>query len=101
MSYILSISMFPVDKGETLSEYVSKVSQVIHDSGLEYVITPMATMIESDEVEPLLEIIIKGFEVMKPHSNRIYVNMAMDYRKGKSGRLTQKVKSLKSKIQSS
>lgn len=99
MSYILSISMFPVDKGESLSQYVSKVSKIIHESGLEYVITPMATMIESTEIEPLLEIIKKGLETMQQDSNRIYVNMAIDYRKGdKTGRLKQKVESLKSKI---
>lgn len=98
MSYILSISMFPVDKGESLSEYVSKVSKIIDESGLEYVITPMATMIESESIDPLLNIIKSGLEVLKNDSNRVYANMAIDYRKSKPGRLKQKVESLKSKI---
>lgn len=99
MSYILSISMFPVDKGESLSQYVSKVSKIIDESGLDYVITPMATMIESEDIEPLLDIIRKGLETMSQDSNRIYANISIDYRKSnKKNRLKQKVESLKSKI---
>ncbi len=98
MSYILSISMFPVDKGESLSRYVSKVSKIIDESGLEYVIAPMATMIESENIEDLFNIVRMGFESLKEYSNRVYANMAIDYRKSGLGRLNQKVKSLKSKI---
>ena len=98
MSYILSLSMFPVDKGESLSGYVSKVSKIIDDSGLNYVITPMATIIESENIDSLLSIARKGFEVLEENSNRVYANIAIDYRKSGLGRLEQKVKSLKSKI---
>ncbi|RZD15688.1 MAG: MTH1187 family thiamine-binding protein [Candidatus Acididesulfobacter guangdongensis] len=99
MSYILSISMFPVDKGESLSLYVSKVSKIIDNSGLEYVITPMATMIESENIDDLLNIIKMGLETIKDDSNRVYANMAIDYRKSGLGRLKQKVESLKLKIE--
>ncbi len=98
MSYILSISIFPVDKGESLSRYVSKVSKIIEDSGLEYVITPMATIIESENIDSLLNIVKTGFDVLREDSNRVYANMAIDYRKSGLGRLKQKVESLKSKI---
>ncbi|MHB1680909.1 MAG: MTH1187 family thiamine-binding protein [bacterium] len=98
MSYILSISIFPVDKGDSLSRYVSKVSRIIDKSGLEYVITPMATMIESENIDDLLNIVKMGMEALKEDSNRIYANMAIDYRKSGIGRLKQKVESLKSKI---
>lgn len=99
MSYILSVSIFPVDKGgESLSRYVSKVSKVIDGSGLEYVITPMATMIESENIDDLLNIVKMGIEALKEDSNRVYANMAIDYRKSGLGRLKQKVESLKSKI---
>jgi uncharacterized protein (TIGR00106 family) len=90
--------MFPVDKGESLSGYVSKVSKIIDDSGLNYVITPMATIIESENIDSLLSIVRKGFEVLEENSNRVYANIAIDYRKSGLGRLEQKVKSLKSKI---
>ncbi len=99
MSYILSISMFPVDKGESLSLYVSKVSKIIDNSGLEYVITPMATMIESENIDDLLNIIKMGLETIKDDSNRVYANMAIDYRKSGLGRLKQKVEALKLKIE--
>ena len=74
MSYILSISIFPVDKGESLSRYVSKVSKIIEDSGLEYVIAPMATIIESENIESLLNIVKTGFDVLRENSNRVYAN---------------------------
>lgn len=91
--------MFPVDKGESLSLYVSKVSKIIDNSGLEYVITPMATMIESENIDDLLNIIKMGLETIKDDSNRVYANMAIDYRKSGLGRLKQKVESLKLKIE--
>ena len=74
MSYILSISIFLVDKGESLSMYVSKVSKIIEGSGLEYVITPMATIIESENIESLLNIVKTGFDVLRENSNRVYAN---------------------------
>ena len=59
----------------------------------------MATMIESEDIEPLLDIIRKGLETMSQDSNRIYANISIDYRKSnKKNRLKQKVESLKSKI---
>ncbi|MGM0642060.1 MAG: thiamine-binding protein, partial [Thermotogota bacterium] len=38
--------MFPTDVGESKSQYVSKVIDFIHNSGVKYKLTPMSTVIE-------------------------------------------------------
>jgi len=47
MSVLLEFSMFPTDKGESVSTHVSKVIKMIHDSGVTYQLTPMGTIIET------------------------------------------------------
>lgn len=47
MSFLLEFSMFPTDKGESKSAYVSKVVKVVKESGFAYQLTPMATIVET------------------------------------------------------
>lgn len=46
MSVVIDFSIFPVDKGASVSPYVARVVQVIRDSCLPYQVTPMGTCIE-------------------------------------------------------
>lgn len=50
MSVLLEFAMFPTDKGESVSPYVSKVIKMIRESGMSYQLTPMGTIIETDEL---------------------------------------------------
>ena len=58
----------------------------------------MATIIESENIDSLLNIVKTAFDVLKEDSNRIYANMTIDYRKSGLGRLKQKVESLNQKL---
>ena len=42
MSTIVEFSIFPMDKGESLSPYVARALKLIQDSGLPYELNPMA-----------------------------------------------------------
>lgn len=48
MSVLLEFSMFPTDKGESVSAYVSQVIKMIDQSGVSYRLTAMGTIIETD-----------------------------------------------------
>lgn len=94
---LVEFSMTPLDKGESVSQYVSRSIDIIDRSGLPYKLGPMGTCIEGkwDEV---FDIIKKCFEKMSSDCNRISVYIKVDYRKGKSGRLLSKIKSIEKKL---
>ena len=99
MSYLVSLSIFPTDKGESVSRYVSKVVKLIKESGLPYKLTPMATIVETEDINQVFALMDRAYKILQEDGcNRIYTVMTVDYRKGKSNRIEQKVKSVEEKI---
>ena len=97
MSVLAQFSIFPIDKGESLSAFVSKAAKIIMDSGLSYLAGPMGTSLEG-EWEDVMNVINQCFESIKQESDRIYLSMNIDYRKGKNNRITGKVESIEKKL---
>lgn len=98
MSVMVEVSMFPVDKGESLSSYVARVVDIIDRSGLSYILTPMGTIIEAETLDEILKIVKECFEELKKDCNRVVINLKVDYRKGEGLRLESKVKSVEEKV---
>jgi uncharacterized protein (TIGR00106 family) len=94
----MDFAMFPTDKGESVSQYVSKVIEMIRNSGYPYKLNPMGTVIETDTMDQALEILSKAHKILEPYSNRIYAVAKFDIRKNKSNRLEGKIKSIEQKI---
>lgn len=97
MSAILELAIFPMDKGESVSNYVADVIRVIDASGLPHVTGPMGTCIEG-EVRELTELCARCFETLEPYCERVYATMKIDYRKGRTGGLGSKLESLSGKL---
>lgn len=98
MSVLLEFTMFPTDKGDSVSQYVGEVIQMIKESGVRYKLTAMGTIIETGTIDEALAIVNKSYKVLEPYSNRVYSSVKLDIRKGKSNRLEEKIKSIESKI---
>ncbi|UCD05333.1 MAG: MTH1187 family thiamine-binding protein [candidate division WOR-3 bacterium] len=98
MSLMAIVSMTPIGKDESVSEYVAKVVAEIDKSGIPYIITPMGTIIESETWDELMDVLKRGFDSMARNCPRISISVKIDYRKGKSGRIKAKVESLEDKI---
>ena len=98
MSVLLEYAMFPTDRGESVSEYVSKIIDMVRNSGYPYKLTPMGTVVETDTLKEALEIIDKSYTILEPFANRVYSSIKLDIRKGKDDRLNSKIKSIESKI---
>ncbi len=98
MSVLMNFAMFPTDKGTSVSTHVSKVIDMIRDSGVQYKLTPMATVIETETMSQALEIIQKANNILEPDSDRIYSSVTFDIQKGKSNRIITKVESVENKI---
>lgn len=94
---LLEFSMSPFDKGESLSTYVARSLKIIHESGVPYRFNPMGTVLEG-EWDEVMGVVKACYERMRKDCNRISVAMKIDYRKGKSGRLNAKIKSVEDKL---
>jgi len=99
MSVLLEFAMFPTDKtGDSASESVSKIIDMINKSGVTYKLTAMGTIIETETIEEALDIVNRSYNVLEPFSKRVYSTLTLDIRKEKSNRLNQKIDSIESKI---
>ena len=93
---LFEFSMYPTDKGESVSDYVKRSLAIIDDSGLPYKLGPMGTCLEGD-IDEVLSVMKQCFTRMSEDSNRIACVMKFDYRRAKGGRLEAKVETLKQK----
>ena len=99
MSVLLEFSMFPTDKGESVSTYVSPVIKMIRNSGISYQLTPMGTIIETENLEQAMGLVQDAYDVLEQAGcNRVYSSLKLDIRKGKSNRLQGKLESVRDKI---
>ena len=94
---LLEFSMFPLDKGESVSKYVTRSLEIIDKSGLEYRVNSMGTVIEG-EYDEVFAVVKECFDLMKDDCNRIITTMKLDYRKGKKDRLVTKIESVEAKL---
>jgi uncharacterized protein (TIGR00106 family) len=95
----MEFSIFPTDQGESVSAHVSEVVRMIRDSGAEYRLTPMGTVIETEELADALAFVERAAALLRERDcKRIYSTVKLDIRAGKSGRLEQKIRSVAEKI---
>jgi uncharacterized protein (TIGR00106 family) len=94
---LLEFSMFPVGKGESLSPYVARSLAIIEESGLDYRLTAMGTILEG-EINDVLAVMQKCLDAMAEDCDRISCTAKLDYRKGHSARLDAKVKSVQEQL---
>ena len=91
---LLEFAMFPTDKGDSVSEYVSQVIDYIDKSGISYMLTPMGTILEG-EWDDLWNIVDACFKILEPQSKRIYSSIKIDYRKERKTGMTSKTAKIK------
>ena len=93
---LLEFSMYPTDKGASVSDYVKRSLEIIDDSGLPYRLGPMGTCLEG-EWDEVMAVVTQCFERMQSDCGRVAVSLKVDYRAGASGRLDSKVATVKAK----
>ena len=94
---LMELSMYPMDKGESLSPYVARLLDVIAQSGLPYQLGPMGTVIEG-EWDELVALLTRCYRTIEPESGRIIASVKFDSRKGSGRRIEGKVASVKAKM---
>ena len=94
---LLEFSMSPMDKGESVSNYVSRSLKIISESGVDYRLNPMGTVLEG-EWDEVMEVVKRCYETMRSDCKRITCSVKIDYRRGKKGRLKSKMASVEEKL---
>ncbi len=93
---LMEFSIIPLDKGSSFSAPVAQVLTVVAESGLDYQLTPMGTIVEG-EWDDLCSLLTRCFRTLEKDSDRISLQVKFDYRKGSGGRITSKVRSVEQK----
>ncbi|MGE5401488.1 MAG: MTH1187 family thiamine-binding protein [Ignavibacteriales bacterium] len=88
---LLEFSMSPLDKGESLSSYISRILNYIDESGVTYKLTPMGTILEG-EWDEVMGVVTGCFRLLEEDCSRISVNLKVDYRAGKESRMESKIR---------
>lgn len=98
MSVLLEFAIFPTDKGESVSEWVSKVIAHIRETGVEYQLTPMGTIIETETLDAALEVVKGCYGVLESDCDRVYATFTVDIRRGELGRMSKKINAIEERI---
>lgn len=98
MSVLMEFAMFPTDKGISVSSEVSKVIEMIRNTGYNYKLGSMGTTVETDTMPQALEVLNKAYQILEKNSARIYSSVKFDIKKGPVGRIEAKMKSIENKI---
>jgi uncharacterized protein (TIGR00106 family) len=94
---LAEFSIWPMDKGESVGEYVARCLDIVDRSGLPYKLGPLGTCIEG-EWDVVMNVIKQCYQVLEKDCNRITCTVKMDYRKNKSGMINSKVESVEKKL---
>ena len=90
---LLEFSISPLQKGESVSAYVARSLKIIEESGLDYELHAMGTIVEG-ELSDVLALLERCMEAMAADCDRISCMAKIDYRRGSRGRIRGKVASV-------
>src|SRR5256885_16151607 len=94
---LLEFSLAPLEKGTSVGEYVARSLKIIDESGLDYRLHAMGTIVEG-EIDDVLGVLKRCLEAMAADCERITCTAKLDYRRGYRGRLKSQVASLAEKL---
>jgi len=87
---LVSFSIFPLDKGESVGKYVAKMIDIVDRSGLSYRTSAMSTTIEGNW-DSIFKVIKRCHQTLTKECKRVYMVITIDDRKGVRNRLKGKV----------
>lgn len=87
---LASFSIVPIGTGEELKDIIGEVLRMVDESGLPYKLGAMQTTVEGDE-EDVMSLIMRCHRRVREIAPRVLTHIAIDDRKGATGRLTGKV----------
>ncbi|MEN3015062.1 MAG: MTH1187 family thiamine-binding protein [bacterium] len=98
MSYLGLISITPIGSKESVSSDVAKAVKILSENKINYQLTSMGTIIETEDLDQLLDLVKKMIAKVEEDNNRVSVILKIDCRKGHSNRMKSKVESVLQKL---
>ena len=93
--YIAFLIVSPFDKGSSLSKYVRKAVEAVKRSGLEYMVTPMGTIVQSNDLGSIFRCAESAVEAVRQEgSDRISLTLKVDIRYDKDITMSGKMDSI-------
>lgn len=74
---MIEFSILPVSEEAHLGKYIAAAVKIVHDSGLEYRLTPMGTILIG-EWEPALAVVRQCHEAVRQMSDRVMTRIKID-----------------------
>lgn len=90
---IAEFSIVPIGAGVSTSAEVAKVVKLIDESGLNYKLNPMGTVVEGEWAD-VMGLIQKCHALVMSDVERVITSIRIDDRKGYTDRITKKVESV-------
>jgi uncharacterized protein (TIGR00106 family) len=92
---VASISSFPVDKGQSLGQYVRKAIDALEATGLKIHVGPMATTIEAQDLDTVLEAVRTAHTAIADQGSvRILTTVKIDDRRDVDNGIDRKLKAV-------
>ncbi len=94
---LAEFSVIPIGGGVSISKYVAQAAKIVDESGLDYRINPMATVVEGDAGE-IFALIEKCHKAVMKDVARVLISITIDDRKDKKPpRIEKKLQSVEKK----
>jgi uncharacterized protein (TIGR00106 family) len=88
-----------MDQGAGVSAFVSPVIAMIRESGHDYRLSAMGTIVETETLPEALALIERAHIILDSLGcERIYATVKLDIRRGRSGRLQGKIDAVRQRI---
>jgi len=94
---ICDFSIYPLDKGASLSTYVGRSLSIIEASGLVYRFGPMSTAVEGS-YDQCMAVMRQCYEAIAADCDRVAVNCRVDFRRGRTDSMASKIASVQAKV---
>jgi len=94
---IVNFSVVPIGKDSSLSTQVAEILKIVSESGIDYKLHSMGTILEGDW-NNIMKLIKKCHKQVLKNSDRVLTTITIDDRKGRKGRIAGKVKSVEKKL---
>jgi len=92
---IAEITMTPLGKGVSVSQYVKAALEKIKDSELNYRLTPMSTVVEARTLDDIFSAVKKAEEaILELGAERVVIDIKVDHRIDKDATMDSKIRAV-------
>lgn len=95
---MVQLSILPVSEEQHLSDPIAKAVKIVHESGLEYKLTPMGTLIKG-EWQEVMNVVKKCHEAVREDFDRVMTQIKIDDVKDSDTSFEDKIHSVEEKAE--